>query len=189
MNYINIYVLIFQQHQRLLYFPHNFPYFWSCWISCTCLSFSLKHMLVQQLWFAVLLIRGGLTAWTRSSQCQCPTTVRRSLRAVTSTIRTATGCSIRRVRNQDLDSLPKHTDDLCLTSFVFSSSSGQTEDGKKEIIFLSNRNPAMLERICAFLWSHRNSTHTRTYMHKYPKHIGVLETQTYKCLSIIFNPL
>uniref|UniRef100_A0A7N6AMJ2 Small ribosomal subunit protein mS29 n=1 Tax=Anabas testudineus TaxID=64144 RepID=A0A7N6AMJ2_ANATE len=27
----------------------------------------------------------------------------------------------------------------------------QTEDGKKEIIFLSNRNPAMLERICAFL--------------------------------------
>lgn len=27
----------------------------------------------------------------------------------------------------------------------------QTEEGKKEIIFLSNRNPRMLERICAFL--------------------------------------
>ncbi|XP_041797644.1 28S ribosomal protein S29, mitochondrial [Chelmon rostratus] len=27
----------------------------------------------------------------------------------------------------------------------------QTEEGKKEIIFLSNRNPSMLDRICAFL--------------------------------------
>lgn len=27
----------------------------------------------------------------------------------------------------------------------------QTEEGKKELIFLSNRNPAMFERICAFL--------------------------------------
>ncbi|KAF7663037.1 hypothetical protein LDENG_00220460 [Lucifuga dentata] len=27
----------------------------------------------------------------------------------------------------------------------------QTEDGKKELIFLSNRNPSMLERVCAFL--------------------------------------
>ncbi|KAG7237693.1 hypothetical protein INR49_032139 [Caranx melampygus] len=27
----------------------------------------------------------------------------------------------------------------------------RTEDGKKELIFLSNRNPTMLERICAFL--------------------------------------
>ncbi|XP_037309641.2 28S ribosomal protein S29, mitochondrial [Pungitius pungitius] len=28
---------------------------------------------------------------------------------------------------------------------------GRTEEGKKEIIFLSNRNPSMLDRICAFL--------------------------------------
>uniref|UniRef100_A0AAQ4PKR6 Small ribosomal subunit protein mS29 n=1 Tax=Gasterosteus aculeatus aculeatus TaxID=481459 RepID=A0AAQ4PKR6_GASAC len=28
---------------------------------------------------------------------------------------------------------------------------GRTEEGKKELIFLSNRNPSMLDRICAFL--------------------------------------
>ncbi|XP_045070873.1 28S ribosomal protein S29, mitochondrial-like [Coregonus clupeaformis] len=27
----------------------------------------------------------------------------------------------------------------------------QTEEGKKELIFLSNRNPSVLERLCAFL--------------------------------------
>lgn len=39
-------------------------------------------------------------------------------------------------------------------------SSGQTEEGKKELVFLSNRNPKMLERICASLWSWPYLNHT-----------------------------
>lgn len=35
---------------------------------------------------------------------------------------------------------------------------GLTEDGKKELIFLSNRNPYTFERICASLWAQTEVT-------------------------------
>lgn len=51
----------------------------------------------------VSLIRRALTTWTHSSPCQCRTTARRSLRVVTCTTQTATGCSIHRVRINTLN--------------------------------------------------------------------------------------
>lgn len=37
------------------------------------------------------------------------------------------------------------------SSYLFGSILAHTEEGKKELLFLSNRNPGLLERLCAYL--------------------------------------
>lgn len=107
----------------------------------------------------VTLIRRALTTWTHSSPCQCQTTARRSLRVVTCTTQTATGCSIHRVCVESLKTWITACNWVCLSNsnWIFSSL-GRTEDGKKELIFLSNRNPSMFERLCASLWAQTGVT-------------------------------
>ena len=40
--------------------------------------------------------------------------------------------------------------EICQLS-MFDSILAHTEEGKKELLFLSNRNPGLLERLCAYL--------------------------------------
>lgn len=91
-----------------------------------------------------LFTRGPLTAWTHSSQFQCPTTARGSLRVATSTIWIATGCSIHRVSDHNVKAWQRRrVNDVVLVTRNHFCLLTRSNGGRKERTHLSEQQESI----------------------------------------------